>query len=87
MIPLGPPAETVDEVFEGNITLLASFDEDGQATGRLYEDAGDGFGYREGDYRLTTYQARKDGEQIELQVVRVEGDRPTRYPHPEVMAV
>jgi alpha-glucosidase len=87
MIPLGPAAQTVDEVFDGSITLLASFDEDGRATGRLYEDAGDGFGYCEGDYRLTTYEARRRGAQIELRVVQVEGSRGTRHPHPKVLAL
>ena len=87
MIPLGPAAETVDDVFRGEITLLASFDDDGRAIGSLYEDAGDGFGYRQGDYRRTTYEARKTEDQIELAVVHVEGCRRTRHPHPKVVAL
>ena len=39
------------------LTLLVCLDERGAAEGQLYEDAGDGFGYRDGDYLLTTYRA------------------------------
>ena len=45
---------------------------------QLYEDADDGFGYRSGDYRLTTWAATRDtsGTMV-LQVAAVEGKRGT----------
>ena len=77
ILPVGPGGQTTDEAFEGPITLLVSLDGDGNAQGRLYEDAGDGFGYRDGDYRLTTYKATRQSGEIQVCVEREEGERPT----------
>jgi alpha-glucosidase len=59
------------------LTLLVSLDANGRATGQLYEDAGDGYGYRNGDYRLTTYEASLKDGQVSVVVAKVEGNRPT----------
>jgi alpha-glucosidase len=52
-----------------------SLDEHGRAEGRLYEDAGDGFGYRDGDYLLTTYEATRENGEVRVRVAREEGKR------------
>ena len=44
------------------------------ATG--YLDAGDGFGHREGEYRVTRYQARRHGEDVALTAEGVDGRWP-----------
>jgi alpha-glucosidase len=41
----------------------------------LYEDAGDGYGYRTGDYRLTTYVAKKQGDVVHVDVAATAGQR------------
>lgn len=47
----------------GEIILLVALDESGEARGTLYEDEGDGFGYRDGKYLLTTLTAKRvDGK-------------------------
>jgi alpha-glucosidase len=76
ILPVGPGGETTGEAFEGRLTLLVSLDAEGRAEGRLYEDAGDGFGYLEGDYRLTTFAATSDQGRVRVDVAAVEG----RYP-------
>jgi alpha-glucosidase len=76
ILPVGPGGQTADEAFQGPLTLIVSLDEDGRAEGQLYEDAGDGLGYRDGDYLLTTYQAVSKNGHLEVQIVREEGQRP-----------
>jgi len=61
----------------------------GKATGDLYEDDGDGFGYKNGDYLITHYEAEKisapgakDGVVV-IRIASVEGhrERPKRTLH------
>jgi alpha-glucosidase len=87
IIPVGPGGQTTSDAFEGPLTLLVSLDAVGRASGHLYEDAGEGFGYRDGDYLLTTYQAALSGGCVEVSVAREEGDRsrPVRELHVELL--
>jgi alpha-glucosidase len=87
ILPVGPGGQTTDEAFEGPLTLIVSLDEGGKAQGQLYEDAGNGFGYREGDYLLTTYEAVSKNGHVEVRIVREEGQytRPPRDLHIELL--
>ncbi len=76
IVPLGSGGQTTDEACEGPLTLLVSLDDHGEAEGRLYEDAGDGFGYRDGDYLETTYRARIRGGAVNVEVALQRGYRP-----------
>ncbi len=76
ILPVGPGGQTSDEAFEGPLTLIVSLDAKGEASGRLYEDAGEGFGYREGDYLLTTYRAVLRDGVVEIGVAEQQGHRP-----------
>ena len=76
ILPVGPGGQTTDEAFEGPLTLLVSLDAKGAAVGRLYEDAGEGFGYLEGEYLLTTYRAVSRDGVVEIRVAEQEGHRP-----------
>lgn len=64
--------------------LIVHLNADGQAEGVLYEDAGDGWGFRDGEYLRTTYQARtrRDGAVV-VSVQSAEGKmaRPDRMVH------
>jgi alpha-glucosidase len=68
IIPLGRIVQNTTEDSLSPLTLLVCPDENGSATGQLYEDDGDGFGYEKGQYRLTTYVAEKRGGSIEVKV-------------------
>jgi alpha-glucosidase len=57
IVPTGPTIQFVGEKPLDPVTLLVCLDEKGQASGQMYEDAGDGFGYQQGEYLLTTYTA------------------------------
>ena len=64
----------------GTITLMVCLDADRQAVGTLYEDAGDGFGYRTGDYRLSRIEAMVEKNHLLVSISKVEGamDEPER---------
>ncbi len=80
IVPLGPIMEFSSEKPLDPLTLVVSLDTRGQATGTLYEDAGDGFGYQKGEYLLTTYQAKQEGDKITVSILKTEGQmaRPAR---------
>ena len=75
IVPLGRVVQSTAEALLEPLTLLVSLDAEGNAEGVLYEDAGEGYGYQEGDYLLTTYAAAQDGDVVEVTVVSEEGDR------------
>jgi alpha-glucosidase len=76
ILPLGAGGQTTDEAFDGPLTLLISLDASGHARGCLYEDAGDGFGYRDGDYLLTTFEAARTDTGVDVRVLHEQGGRP-----------
>jgi len=65
----------VDEKPNAANTLIINLDASGTATGTLYEDAGDGFGFEKGDYLLTTYTAKRNGDKVQVYVSGGEGKR------------
>jgi len=75
IIPTGPVMQYVDERPLDRLTLLVCLDAQGEARGTLYEDAGDGYGYQHGEYRLTTFYARRQQGQIVVET-RSEGHWP-----------
>ena len=75
ILPVGPGGQSSDEAFAGPLTLIVSLDTSGRAEGCVYEDAGDGFGYREGHYLLTTYEAALRDGVVEVRIAQEEGRR------------
>lgn len=73
IIPLGKVIQNTTEESFDPLTLLVCLDENGKAKGVLYEDAGDGFGYRKGQYLLTTYAAEKVGDEVIVRIKDEEG--------------
>lgn len=76
IIPLGQVIQSTAEESLDPLTLLVSLDAGGRATGRLYEDAGEGYGYQQGDFLLTTYEAVRTETGIVVRVAGSEGSRP-----------
>ncbi len=73
VVPVGPVVQFAGEKALDPLTLYAALGKDGKATGTLYEDAGEGFGYKQGEYLLTTYAVEKKGEEITVSVAKSEG--------------
>jgi alpha-glucosidase len=76
IVPLGCVIQNTEEDSFSPLTLLVCPDQKGQASGQLYEDGGDGFGYRHGDFLLTTYRADCHGGLVDVVVSATEGGRP-----------
>jgi len=75
IVPLGKIIENTDGKSLDPLTLLVSLDAAGHAEGWLYDDDGDGFSYRTGDYSLIHYMADKSGNEV---VVRIADSKGTR---------
>ncbi len=76
IVPMGPEIEYVDQKPLDPMTLVVSLDDNGHATGTLYEDAGDGYGYQKGEYLLTTYEATRGADGVTVKVSKTEGSMP-----------
>jgi len=61
VLPLGPVMQWSDARPLDELTLLAHLSPDGSATGRLYEDAGDGYRHLEGEFAVTEYGVTRSG--------------------------
>lgn len=80
IIPGGPVMQYTGEKATDPLSLFVSLDKDGKATGTLYEDAGEGWGYQRGEYLLTEYSAVRRGDSVTVSVAGQKGEskRPAR---------
>ncbi len=75
IVPLGPVVQTTQEIVtKQSLTLMVVLDDQGKAAGTLYEDAGEGFGYLQGDFCLSTFTAQKDGDRVIVKCTQQEGN-------------
>lgn len=73
IVPTGPVVQFVGEKPLDELTLLVALDGEGRASGVLYEDAGDGWAFRDGEFRLSRFEARSEGGEVVVRRVGVEG--------------
>ena len=66
VLALGPVMQWSDERPLDELELLVNPGADGRAVGYLYEDDGDGYGYRDGEYRVTEFSV---GNEVITRVV------------------
>jgi alpha-glucosidase len=79
IIPTGPLIQYSSEKPLAPLTLLVCLDDQGRATGSLYEDAGDGLDYLRGAYRLATYRADvTDGKVVVTSTAKGQWSAPDR---------
>ena len=76
IIPMAQLAQSTTELRTDSLTLLVCLDAEGKAEGSLYEDDGDGFGYRQGYYRLSTVTAQLNKRQLTVSLQHSEGKMP-----------
>lgn len=77
IIPLGQVVQSTNEQSLDPLTLLVCLDENGQAAGELYEDAGEGFDYRDGAYARTRYSASSNEDVVTVKIDSHSGDLPS----------
>jgi len=73
VIPTGPVLQYSGEKFLDPLTLIVALDETGHAIGTLYEDFGEGWEHRDGEYRLTTYEAFAEPGTVLIRGTKREG--------------
>lgn len=79
VVPLGPVLQTTEQIVPGlPLTLVVVLDEQGRAEGKLYEDAGDGYHDRDGEFCLSTYNAQKNGHSVVIRCTQQEGQWKTQ---------
>jgi alpha-glucosidase len=74
IIPMGNIIQNTTQYSLDSLTLFVSLDQKGVANGTLYEDAGDGFQYKKGDYLLSGYRAVQTGTSVTVTVTATEGN-------------
>ncbi|WP_321425366.1 TIM-barrel domain-containing protein [uncultured Bacteroides sp.] len=81
IIPMGKIIQNTTEYKLDSLTLVVVPDKKGEARGRLYEDAGDGFRYTKGDYLISGFTAKQESASVKAVIKRQEGKRNpgTRY--------
>ena len=87
IVPLGRVIQDTNEESLKPLTLLVCLNEKGEARGSLYEDTGEGFGYKTGDYALTHYHAIRKGKTVTVTMEKREGNRaiPDRPVHVQLV--
>jgi alpha-glucosidase len=70
VVPIGKVIQNTGEYSTDSLTLLINPQKDGSATGQLYDDAGDGFAYKKGDYanyHFTGSKFKKKGLKVKIE--------------------
>ncbi len=75
IVPMANLVQSTDFYSVDSLTVLVNPAADGTATGKLYEDAGEGFAYRTGDYAISTISATSDAKTITVSISQIEGKR------------
>ncbi|MBN2162233.1 MAG: SusF/SusE family outer membrane protein [Pontiellaceae bacterium] len=76
IVPMADVIQSTEDYSTERITLLMNPDQAGHATGRLYDDAGNGFGYQEGDYAVHRFTcAKMDDQMLKVRIEQIDGKR------------
>ena len=79
IIPLGKLVQSTEEFENDSVTLMVCLDEKAEASGYMYSDDGEGFGYKNGLYAITTFQATpKNDSTITITCRNREGNSPLK---------
>jgi len=74
IVPAGEVVQSTADYSLQTLTLFVSLDAEGKAQGPLYQDAGDGYAYTEGQYALIRFSADTSGNIVTVTADLVEGD-------------
>lgn len=74
-LPLANLYENTIDYRTDSLTVIVNPDASGVARGQLYEDSGDGFGYRSGDYAQYDILCTKAGRKLRLSLRQTSGNR------------
>ena len=66
IIPMSKIIQNTTEYRTDSLTLVVSLDKNGKAKGTMYEDAGEGFQYKEGEYLISDFNAEQVGQTVKV---------------------
>lgn len=76
IVPVAKVIQSTVQYSADSVTLLVNPSADGTASGTLYDDAGDGLAYKQGDYSITSFSATKNKHgKLEISVKKMDGNR------------
>lgn len=75
VLPVANIYQNTEEYRTDSLTLMVNLDADGKAFGRLYEDDGNGFGYRKGQYADYEVTATTQGKTLTVTLTQKAGLR------------
>lgn len=78
IVPMACVAQNTEEYSVESLTLVVNPDCQGEARGEMYEDAGNGFSYRTGEYSRLSFQARTEGKNVIVSWKQTEGNMPSK---------
>jgi alpha-glucosidase len=87
IIPTGKIIQNTNEKSLTPLTLYVCLDSKGTASGELYWDAGDGWGFNNGDYSLLKFQAAQKNGIIKINLTARSGKYPINNEIKQVKAV
>ena len=74
IVPMGPVIQSTEDYSTAKMTLLINTDENGHATGSLYDDAGEGFEYQNGEFAELKFTAKQKGnKKVNVKIEQVAG--------------
>jgi alpha-glucosidase len=76
ILPIGAVVQNTTQNSFNPLTLLVCLDANGQASGTLYRDAGDGWDFQSGHYSLQTFTAHQTGNSVIVQLSNQQGSYP-----------
>ena len=74
ILPVGPVQQFAGEASLVEVELVVSLDAGGRASGRLYEDSGDGVPAGPADTRVTVFRAERRGNEVRVAIDRGAGE-------------
>ena len=74
IVPMGPVIQSTEDYSTAKITLWINTDKNGHATGSVYDDAGEGFEYQNGEFAELKFTAKQKGnKKVNVKIEQVAG--------------
>jgi alpha-glucosidase len=74
IIPAGKIIQHTDEESLSTLTLFVCLDKKGNANGELYWDAGEGWGFKKGNFKHLNFNAKKEKGLVKVNIVKSTGN-------------
>lgn len=72
---LNKTIQSTEDYTTKKIILLINPDKDGNAFGKLYDDDGNGFGFKDGDFAVHTFSGEVNNDIIKIEIKQEEGNK------------